>query len=113
MLGEFGPVVAMIRLNLEAENSAEVVEDVLEVLKAEATGMPGFIAGEILLSTDGTAVLLLTEWTNRHTWSQSRYDVRVGQMLEHCLHKSNTAEYEVYVRQGRFASETYVESLPT
>jgi heme-degrading monooxygenase HmoA len=111
MLGEGDPVVAMIRLKLKAQHSAEIVDDVLQLLKAEAAGMPGFIAGEILVSADGTAVMLLTEWTNRHAWSHSRYDVRVGKMLEHCMHESQRAEYEVYVRRGKVASETDLKSL--
>jgi heme-degrading monooxygenase HmoA len=99
-----GSIIAKVELHLDLADFAEILDEALEVLNKEAEGMPGFIAAEILVSADRTAIMILTEWTDRHAWGRSRYDERVGRMLEHCTIKSNRIEYEIYVRRGRFAS---------
>lgn len=75
----------------------------LEVLEGESKNMPGFLSGEILVSLDKKIVVILTEWTDSHAWSRSRYDVRVGKMLEDCLIASPETEFEICDRYGRFS----------
>jgi hypothetical protein len=95
-----GPVVSMVELRVDAADSSILLDEAVAVLTAEARDQAGFIAGEVLGSIDRTSIKIVTEWSDRHAWGQSRYDRRVGLMLEHCNTKATRIEFEVYVRHG-------------
>lgn len=95
-------VLGVVKVWLEPTAAPDILDEASHVLDEESRRQAGFIAGEILVSTDSTKVVILTEWTDRHAWSQSRYDARVGKMLEDCLIASTQIEFEVYDRHARF-----------
>jgi len=96
-------VVSVITAQLEAAHFQEIVDEVTEVLRAESTSLPGFVTGHVMVSTDAKKLAIITEWRNDHFWSASRYDKRVGQMLEHCLANSSFLDFELYSGKAHFA----------
>lgn len=96
------PVVAVIKLKASAADVHELLAEGIEVLAAESRELSGFLAAQILVSVDNTTMVILTEWSDHHAWGQSRYDVRVGNMIEHCYVKSATIEFEIYTRPASF-----------
>ena len=95
-------VLSVVKVWNDPAIVANLLEEASTVLDHESRTQAGFIAGEILLSHDGTKIVVLTEWTDAHSWSQSRYDARVGKMLEDCLTSSTEIEFEIYDRHARF-----------
>lgn len=95
-------VLSVVKVWLEPTAAPKILDEASHVLDEESKTRAGFIAGEILVSSDSTKVVILTEWTDPHAWSQSRYDGRVGKMLEDCLIASTKIEFEVYDRHARF-----------
>ncbi len=95
-------VLSVVKLRLDPGDTASILSEAADVLQGESKTQYGFLAGEILVSHDRKTVVILTEWTDLHTWSQSRYDVRVGKMLEDCLAASSEIEFEIYDRHARF-----------
>ena len=77
--------------------------------KASRRQQHGFLAGEIFVSHDRKTIVILTEWTDLHAWSKSRYDVRVGKMLEDCVAASSEIEFEIYDRHARFLASSNAE----
>lgn len=95
-------VLSVVKVWLEPATAPKLLDEASNVLDEESRRQAGFIAGELLVSTNTTKVVILTEWTDRHAWSQSRYDARVGKMLEDCVAASTEIEFEVYDRHARF-----------
>lgn len=95
-------VLSVVKVWNDPSIVADLLEEASTVLDHESKTQAGFIAGEVLISRDGTKLVILTEWTDAHSWSQSRYDARVGKMLEECLTSSTEIEFEVYGRHARF-----------
>jgi|SRR6185312_7275645 len=95
-------VLSVVKVWNDPSIVADLLEEASKVLDHESKTQAGFIAGEILISRDGTKLVIFTEWTDAHSWSQSRYDARVGKMLEDCLTSSTEIEFEVYGRHARF-----------
>ncbi len=101
--GGAGPVIGVIKIRIEATDAPGLLAESLEVLAAEAQALQGFVAAQILVSVDKKTMVVLTEWADHHAWSQSRYDARVGAMIERLYLKSATIEFETYTRRGNFA----------
>lgn len=99
-------VLSVVKLRLDPEDAARILSEAAGVLQAESTTQLGFLAGEILVSHDRRIVVIFTEWTDLHTWGTSRYDVRVGKMLEDCLAASSEIEFEIYDRHARFLASS-------
>ncbi len=97
-------VVSVITAHLGAAHFQEVVDEVTEVLRAESMDVPGFITGHVLVNTDARKLAIVTEWRNSHFWSASRYDKRVGQMLEDCLVNSSVLDFELYSGKAHFVA---------
>lgn len=95
-------VFSVVKIRVQPDAASPLLGKTLDVLKEESTKLPGFVAGELLVSLDGTIVVILTEWVDRHAWSRSRYDARVGEMLEDCLAESHHIEFEVYDCRAKF-----------
>lgn len=95
-------VISVVTAHLETEHLQKIVDEVTDVLRGESADMPGFIAGHVLVSLDERTLTIVTEWRDSHLWSQSRYDTRVGQMLEHCLINSSALDFELYQRKAHF-----------
>ncbi len=102
------PVVAVIKLTIDAIDAPEILAEGMDVLAAESRDLPGFLAAEILVSQDSKTIVILTEWSDHHTWSQSRYDARVGKMIELCYLKSTMLQFEIYARRARFSRTSIV-----
>ncbi len=96
------PVIGVIKVKIDAIDAPELLAESLDVLGAESRELPGFLAAQVLLSIDSKTMVILTEWSDHHAWSQSRYDDRVGKMVENCNAKSTTIEFELYTRRGEF-----------
>ena len=95
-------VLSVVKVWNDPAAAATLLEEASATLEHEARTQAGFIAAEILVSQDSTKVVILTEWVDGHSWSQSRHDARVGKMLEDCLTASVKIEFEVYDRHARF-----------
>jgi heme-degrading monooxygenase HmoA len=93
-------VVSVITAHLRTEHLRDVVGEAIEILRGEAEDMPGFITGHVLVSIDAKALAIITEWMDSHVWSASRYDKRVGKMLEHCVSNSIILDLELYRRKA-------------
>jgi quinol monooxygenase YgiN len=100
------PVIGVIKLRIDAADVRELLTDGIEVLAAESRDLQGFLAAQILVSVDNRTIVILTEWSDRHAWSQSRWDVRVGEMTERLYIKSTIIEFEVYTRRADFTPTT-------
>ncbi len=96
------PVIGVVKLKAGVADIRELLTEGIEVLTAESRNLQGFLAAQILVSVDNTTMVILTEWSDHHAWSRSRYDVRVGNMIEHCYIKSPTIEFETYTRRASF-----------
>lgn len=95
-------VFSVVKLRVKPSGELPLLAKALDVLKEESTTLDGFIAGNLLVSLDSRTVVVLTEWVDRHSWSRSRYDSRVGEMLEDCFTESPEVEFEVYNSQAQF-----------
>ncbi len=100
------PVIGVIKVKVDPLDAPALVAEANEVLDAEAKHMPGFCSAQLLVSLDNTTIIIFTEWSDHHAWGQSRYDARVGKMVEHCNTKSTTIEFELYTRRGDFHKAT-------
>ncbi len=96
------PVIGVIKVKVDAIDTPDILSEAIDVLDSESRHLQGLLAAQILVSVDNKTVVILTEWSDRHAWSQSRYDVRVGKMMELCHAKSTTMEFEIYTRRGQF-----------
>jgi quinol monooxygenase YgiN len=99
-------VISVVKVRVETGDAKALLAEAAGVLQLEATNMPGFLTGEILLSVHRNVFVIRTEWTDIHAWSRSRYDARVGAMLEHCEAASKELEFEVYARHASVAGST-------
>ncbi len=97
------PVISVIKVRIDPTYARGLLDEALAVLVAESRDMPGFVTSQVLLSTDNSTLVILAEWANHHAWGQSRYDTRVGALMEHCLVKSTAIEFEIYTRRGAFS----------
>lgn len=104
-------ILSVVKLRLDPGDAARILSEAAGVLQGESTTQPGFLAGEILVSHDRKTVVILTEWKDVHAWGKSRYDVRVGKMLEDCLAASSEIEFEIYDRHSRFSLSTNIERV--
>lgn len=95
-------VISVVTAHLKTAHSHEVIDEAVEVLRGEAEGMPGFLAGHVLVSIDAKKLVIVTEWRDSHAWSASRYDKRVGKMLEDCLSNSIVLDFELYRGKAHF-----------
>ncbi len=98
------PVIGVIKVKIDPLDAPELLAEAIEVLDEESKHLQGFLSAQILVSVDDKTIVILTEWSNHHAWSQSRYDTRVGKMIEHCNAKSTTIEFDLYTRRGKFSS---------
>jgi hypothetical protein len=103
-------VVSVITVLLRTTRSPEVLKQAIETLRGECNDVAGFVSGEVLLSVDARRLAIVTEWRDVHAWGASRYDVRVGNMLEVCLANSTVLDFEVYRRRARFVAPGLNES---
>lgn len=99
---EDDPVISVIKVKIDPIDAPELLAEATEVLEAESKHLQGFCSAQILVSVDYKTIVILTEWSDHHAWGQSRYDARVGKMVEHCNAKSTTIEFELYTRRGDF-----------
>jgi quinol monooxygenase YgiN len=97
-------VLSVVKVRIEPDKADVIVAEAAETLRSASAVQPGFLAGEILVGHDRKTVVLISEWTDLHTWSQSRYDVRVGKTLEHYLAASSEIEFEIYDRYLRLSA---------
>ncbi len=102
------PVISVIKVKIDPTDAPELLAEATEVLEAESKHLQGFCSAQILVSLDDKTIVILTEWTDHHAWGQSRYDARVGKMVEHCNARSTTIEFELYTRRGDFQKATGV-----
>lgn len=96
-------VVSVVTVLLSETHSPEVLKQAIDVLRGECNDLTGFLSGEVLLSDNAKKLAIVTEWRDIHAWSASRYDTRVGNMLEMCLVNSTVLDFELYHRKARFA----------
>jgi heme-degrading monooxygenase HmoA len=94
------PVIGVIKLKTTPAEATGLLEEINAIFLVERQSLPGFLAAQVLQSVDNATIVIMTEWSDRHTWAKSRYDMRIGQLLERILMKSVTIEFELYVRRG-------------
>ena len=97
-------VLSVVKVRIHPSKTAAILSEAFDVLQRESKELSGFLAGEILVSVDKKIVVILTEWVDSHAWSRSRYDGRVGKMLENCLAASPEIEFEIYDRHAKFSA---------
>jgi hypothetical protein len=108
-LTEFGSikttdaVVSVVTLHLEPDRSPTILQEIVEALRREYGSLTGFISADVLLSLDEKTLAIVSEWANVHSWGASRYDPRVGELLENCLDNSSALAFEIYYRKSHFA----------
>lgn len=95
-------VISVVTAHLKTAHLHEVVDEAIEVLRGEAEEIPGFITGHVLVSIDAKKLAIVTKWRDIHAWSASRYDKRVGKMLEDCLSNSIVLDFELYRGKAHF-----------
>jgi heme-degrading monooxygenase HmoA len=93
-------VIGVIKLKTTPAEATDLLKEINAVFLVERQSLPGFLAAQVLQSVDNATIVIMTEWSDRHTWAKSRYDMRIGQLLERILMKSVTIEFELYVRRG-------------
>jgi hypothetical protein len=98
-----GPVIGVIKMRTSAAEEPSLLEEINAIFVVERASIDGFLAAQVLQSVDGKTIVIMTEWVDRHAWARSRYDMRIGRLIEHCLVKSATIEFELYVRRGEIA----------
>jgi hypothetical protein len=98
-------VVSVVTLHLELDRSPTILQDIIEALRREYGSLAGFISADVLLSLDEKTLAIVSEWTNVHAWGASRYDPRVGELLENCLDNSTALAFEIYYRKSHFVGE--------
>lgn len=101
--------VSVVKLRIQPSDTPDILSKASDVLQYESRELLGFIAGEVLVSADMKTIVILTEWVDAHAWGRSRYDARVGKMLEDCLAASPEIEFEIYSRHAKFLA---AESKP-
>jgi hypothetical protein len=94
-------VVSVVTVLLNGLQSEALLDRAVDVLREESVDLPGFLGGDALLSTDAKTLAIVTEWRDIHAWSASRYDMKVGQLLEEFLNSSTVLGFEVYHRKAR------------
>jgi hypothetical protein len=100
-------VVSVITVTLKgaaATHSSKILKRVIEVLRGERNDISGYITGEVLLGDDTKQLAIVTEWRDRHSWSVSRYDTRIGNMLEVLFANSTVLDFKLYRRKARFVA---------
>jgi hypothetical protein len=95
-------VVSVAKLRIRLSETAGLINKALEAMQAESENLPGFLAGEILVSLDGKIVVFISEWVDIHAWSRSRYGDKVGKVLADSLAVSTEIEFEIYDRRAKF-----------
>jgi hypothetical protein len=95
-----GPVIGVIKMKTSATEVASLLKEINAIFVVERSSIEGFLAAQVLQSVDGKTIVIMTEWIDRHAWAKSRYDMRIGRLIEHCLLKSATIEFELYIRRG-------------
>lgn len=95
-------IVSVVKLRIQPSDTPNILSEASDVLQQESSELLGFVAGEVLVSTDRKTIVILTEWVDGRAWSRSRYDARVGKMLEDCLAASPEIEFEIYDRHAKF-----------
>jgi heme-degrading monooxygenase HmoA len=98
-----GPVIGVIKMRTSASEEPGLLDEINAIFVVERASIEGFLAAQVLQSVDGKTIVIMTEWIDRHAWARSRYDMRIGRLIEHCLVKSATIEFELYVRRGEVA----------
>ena len=96
------PVIGVIKLRMAASDTPDILAQSIAVLAEESRDLAGFRGAQILVSIDSSILIVLTEWSDHHAWSQSRYDLRVGKMLEEYHAKATAIEFELYTRRSEF-----------
>jgi hypothetical protein len=95
-----GPVIGVIKMKTSAIEAPSLLKEINAIFIVERATIPGFLAAQVLQSVDVKTIVIMTEWIDQHAWARSRYDMRIGTLIEHCLLKSATIEFELYVRRG-------------
>jgi hypothetical protein len=96
-------VVSLVTVLLSETHSPAIVDQACAALRAEYTGLAGFVAGDVLLSTDGKTLTVVTLWRDVHAWSLSRYDPGVGEVLESFFINSTSLSFELYHTKAHFS----------
>jgi quinol monooxygenase YgiN len=94
------PVIGVIRVKTTETDASDLLKEINAIFIVERQTLTGFLAAQVLQSVDNATIVIMTEWSDRHAWAKSRYDMRIGQLLERLLMKSVTIEFELYVRRG-------------
>jgi quinol monooxygenase YgiN len=96
------PVISVVKLRIAATDVADLLARSVDVLTEESRELDGFLGGQVLASLDEKTFVVLTEWRDRHAWSQSRYDVRIGKIIERFHEVATGIEFELYTRRKQF-----------
>jgi hypothetical protein len=99
------PVIGVIKMKTSVTEASVLLKEINAVFVIERVSLVGFLAAQVLQSVDGKTIVVMTEWTDRHAWARSRYDMRIGRLLEHCLLNSASIEFELYTRRGEVSRQ--------
>jgi hypothetical protein len=98
-------IVSVVTVHLDAERSPTILQEIIESISSHYGELGGFISADVLVSLDEKKLALMSEWANIHSWAASRYDQRVGELLENCLDNSTALAFEIYYRKSHFVGE--------
>ena len=93
------PVISLVKVKIAAAEAPVLLKEAIDLLPVEKSNLPGFLSAQVLLSVEGTTLIVMSEWRNRHAWAQSRYDVRLGKLIDDWLMRSVAIEFELYTRR--------------
>ncbi|MGA8534684.1 MAG: antibiotic biosynthesis monooxygenase [Candidatus Tumulicola sp.] len=104
--GEYDkPVVSVMKMKIDPKQAVGLLEETLSAFAAENKNLPGFLSAQVLLSVDNKTIVVISEWSDRHTWGRSRYHPIVESLVKACYDNAATIEFEVYTRRGEISRD--------
>lgn len=97
-------LVSVLLISVAPEDCAYLVQQAVDMMKHKHD-LAGFLEGEVFKSEDAQRILLITEWTSRHTWSQSQWDKEVSENLVSIVQTASAIDSRTYFRAGRTISQ--------
>lgn len=93
-------LVSVLLISVAPDDCAYLVQQAADMMKHKHD-LAGFLEGEIFKSEDEQRILLITEWTSRHAWSQSQWDKEVADNLVSIVQTASAIDSRTYFRAGR------------
>jgi heme-degrading monooxygenase HmoA len=96
-------LVSVLLISVAPEDCEYLVRQATEMMKHKHD-LDGFLEGEVFKSEDCRRILLITEWTSRHAWSDSQWDKDVAENLVSIVQTASAIDSRTYFRAGRITA---------